>query len=267
MTTKFFNTRYLPEFKFITVLILIFLYAPLLVLVIYGFNSSHLATEWGGFSVQWFNKAMGNADLRRAAINSVIVAITATSIATLVAIPAAIGFERGRFQLGRRLAESLVKMPLVAPDIVTAIATLVFFTTIGLQLGLANVIFAHIVFCIPFAMLPIRGRLREMSTDVENAARDLYATEWEVFTRITLPGLRPGILAGAMLAFVISLDDFIITLMVAPAGATTLPVYIYGMLRVGVTPEANAAATMLLAVSVICVTLSYFLTTRKPSRL
>ena len=118
-------------------------------------------------------------------------------------------------------------------------------------------VIAHTVFCIPFALLPIRARLREMPRDVEDAARDLYAGPWQVFARVTLPLIAPAIVAGATLAFVVSLDDFLITLMVAPAGATTLPVYIYGMLRLGVTPEANAAATLLLAVSMAAITLAW----------
>ncbi len=248
-----FSWRHLPEFRVLTMLVLTFLYLPLLILVIYGFNGSNFATEWGGFSTRWFIKAIGNEDLRRAAINSLIVATSATALATLVAIPAALAFERGR-GLGS-LSEGLVALPLVVPEIVTAVATLVFLTSIGLQLGLMNVILAHTVFCIPFALLPIRARLREMPRDTEDAARDLYASEWEVFRLITLPGLVPGIVGGAMLSFVVSLDDFIITLMVAPPGASTLPVYLYGMLRLGVTPEANAAATLLLIVSMALVAL------------
>jgi spermidine/putrescine transport system permease protein len=115
------------------------------------------------------------------------------------------------------------------------------------------VILAHVTFCIPFALMPVRARLRGMPRDVEDAARDLYAGRWQVFRLVTLPLLRPAIIAGATLAFVVSLDDFLITLMVAPAGATTLPVYLYSMLRLGVTPEANAAATLLLAVSIAAV--------------
>ena len=136
------------------------------------------------------------------------------------------------------------------PEIVTAIATLVFFEAIGLHAGLGNVILAHIVFCVPFTLLPIRARLRAMPADLEEAARDLYASPWQAFRLVTLPLLGPAVIAGATLAFVVSLDDFLITLMVSQAGSTTLPVYIYGMLRLGVTPEANAAAAILLLVSV-----------------
>ncbi len=246
----------MPELKLVSGLALVFLYAPLLVLIVYAFNDNRLALVWSGFSTRWFAKAWANPDLRRATTNSLIVAGAVTPAATLLAVPAALALERGRAFLGRPAAEALIAMPLVAPEIVTAIATLVFFEAIGLHAGLGNVILAHVVFSIPFALLPIRARLREMPRDVEDAARDLYASPWQVFAHVTLPLLMPAIVAGATLAFVVSLDDFLITLMVAPAGATTLPVYIYGMLRLGVTPEANAAATILLAVSVAAIVLA-----------
>ena len=262
MKTRF-DWRRMPGMRLMSWLTIVFLYAPLLLLVVYAFNDNRLAFIWTGFSLRWFAKALANDDLRRAAGNSVIVAALATPVATLLAIPAALAFERGRFLPGRAIGEALIAMPLVAPEIVTAVATLVFFQTIGLHAGLGNVALAHIVFCLPFALLPIRARLREMPRDIEDAAHDLYADRWQVFWRITLPLLMPAIIAGATLAFVVSLDDFLITLMVAQAGATTLPVYLYGMLRLGVTPEANAAASLLLLASVTAVTLAYVLAARR----
>ena len=257
-----FDWRRMPEIAVAGWLALVFLYAPLLLLVVYAFNDNQLTFIWTHVSLRWFAKALANEDLRRAASNSIIVAAIATPVATLLAIPAALAFERGRFLPGRAIGEALVAMPLVAPEIVTAVATLVFFNAIGLHAGLGNVALAHIVFCIPFAMLPIRARLRDMPGDIEDAALDLYANRWQVFARITLPLLMPAIIAGATLAFVVSLDDFLITLMVAQAGATTLPVYLYGMLRLGVTPEANAAASLLLLASVTAVTIAYGLAAR-----
>ena len=259
---KGFDWRATPGLAPFSALVLVFLYAPLVVLVVFAFNASNLAMVWGGFSLEWFGKAIDNADLRRAALNSIVVAVTATAVATAVAVPAALALERGRAFLGKSAAEALVALPLVAPEIVTAIATLVFFSAIGLRLGLGNVIIAHTVFCIPFALLPIRARLRGMPRDVEDAARDLYADEARVFLKVTLPLMMPGIVAGAMLAFIVSLDDFLITLMVAEAGATTLPVYLYGMLRLGVTPVANAAATLLLAASVAAVVVMFLVMRR-----
>lgn len=258
-----FDWRRMPEVRAVNALAMLFLYAPLVVLVVYAFNANRVALIWGGFSTRWFVSAVTNEDLRRSAVNSLIVALIATPVSTLIAIPAALAFERGRSFPGRATGEALVALPLVAPEIVTAVATLIFFEAIGLRAGLGNVALAHVVFCIPFALLPIRARLRDMPRDIEDAARDLYADSWAVFSRVTLPLLAPAIVAGAMLAFVVSLDDFLITFMVAPAGATTLPVYLYGMLRVGVTPEANAAATILLAVSIAAVVLSSVLVDRR----
>lgn len=258
-----FDWRRMPELKLVSILGFLFLYAPLVVLVVYAFNANRVALVWGGFSLKWFVTAFDNEDLRRSAINTIIVAMAATPIATLVAVPAALALERGRFFPGRAAAESLVALPLVAPEIVTAISTLILFEFIGLRAGLVNIVIAHVVFCIPFAMLPIRARLRDMPRDVEDAAQDLYARKSEVFRLVTLPLLTPAIIAGAACAFIVSLDDFLITLMVAQAGATTLPVYLYSMLRLGVTPEANAAATMLLALSIAVVVLSFLLTQKK----
>lgn len=260
---KPFDWRRMPEWRLLSLVTLAFLYAPLLVLIALAFNANRLALIWTGFSTHWFGAALANADLRRAAVNSLIVAGVATPVATLLAVPAALAFERGRAFPGRAASEALVALPLVAPEIVIAVATLVFFQAVGLHAGLGNVILAHVVFCIPFAILPIRARLRDMPADVEDAARDLYAGAWVVFRRITLPLTMPAIVAGAALAFVVSLDDFLITMMVAPAGATTLPVYLYGMLRLGVTPEANAAATILLLVSIIVVAVAFWLANRR----
>jgi len=150
----------------------------------------------------------------------------------------------------------------MVPEIVTAVAVLIFFSAIGMNLGLGNVIIAHITFCIPFAFMPIRARLEGMDTTLEQAGRDLYASQWETFRFVTMPLLMPGIVAGAMLAFVISMDDFIITLMVGGAGSTTLPVYIYSMIRRGLTPEINAVSTMLLLASIAIVT-AYWILSRK----
>jgi len=153
----------------------------------------------------------------------------------------------------------------MVPEIVTAVATLLFFVLIGMPLGITTILLAHIVFCIPFAYLPISARLEGVEAYYEEAARDLYADGWQAFRHVMFPLLAPGIVAGYMLAFIISLDDFIITKMVAGPGATTLPLAIYGMVRTGLTPEINAVSTMLLMVSIVFVTLS-FLVGRRRSR-
>ena len=234
-------------------LMFFFLYAPLIILVVYAFNANTIATVWTHGSLTWFVKVLNNADIQRATKNSVIVAIVATIASTAIAVAGAIALERGRAMRERGFAVGLIMLPLIVPEIVTAITTLVFFTSIGLRLGLGNLIIAHTVFCIPFALLPIQARLRDIGSAVEDAARDLYADEWRVFRRVTLPLLMPAVVSGALLAFVVSLDDFLISLMVSEAGTTTLPIYIYGMMRVGVTPEINAVSTLLLVASLALV--------------
>jgi spermidine/putrescine transport system permease protein len=243
---------------------LAFLYAPIAVLVAYSFNAGNIVMVWTGFSTDWYARAFANADIRQAALNSLIVAVTATAIATVCATLAALALARGGRFRGSDTCLGLISLPLMVPEIVTAVAVLVFFSGIGLNLGLGNVIIAHVTFCIPFAFMPIRARLDGMDTTLEQASRDLYASDWATFRLVTLPLLMPGVLAGAMLSFVISMDDFIITLMVAGAGDTTLPVYIYSMIRQGITPEVNAVSSILLLVSILLVTAYWFITRQKP---
>ncbi|MDX1604990.1 MAG: ABC transporter permease [Candidatus Competibacterales bacterium] len=233
-----------------------YLYLPIVILIALSFNANRTATLWTGFSTEWYFAVLANDDILRAARNSLIIAVSATVAATLAAIPAALATSRTRFR-GQDAVNGLISLPLVVPEIVTAVATLLFFVLIGLRLGLLTVIIAHTVFCIPFAYLPIRARLEGMDPRLGEAAMDLYADRWRTFRRITLPLLWPGILSGAMLAFIISLDDFVITYFVAGAGATTLPVYIFGMIRIGVTPEVNAVSALMLLVSILFVSLSY----------
>ena len=257
------DISWLPGFNWATLLFFLFLYLPLIILVVFSFNASRSATVWSGFSLEWYAKAFANDDIQRATKNSIIIAICATVNATVIATMAALTLGRNRRVKHKMLFSGILILPLMIPEIVTAVATLTFFSAIGLSLGLGNIIIAHTVFCIPFAYLPIRARLAGMDESLETAAADLYASKWQTLRLITLPLLAPGIISGAMLAFIISLDDFIITLMVAEAGATTLPVYIYSLVRIGITPEVNAISTVLLGISIIIVTLSYLIGKKK----
>jgi spermidine/putrescine transport system permease protein len=241
---------------------LIFLYMPIAVLIFYSFNDNRMVMNWSGFSVHWYIKAFNNVAIQDAVLNSLIVAIFATVISTSIATIGALVLARGGNFRGKTMSMGLITLPLMVPEIVTAVAMLIFFAAIGMNWGLGNVIIAHVTFCIPFAFMPIRARLEGMDTSMEQASRDLYASEWETFRFITVPQLMPGIIAGAMLAFVISMDDFIITLMVSGAGSTTLPVYIYSMIRRGLTPEINAVSTLLLLFSVAIVT-AYWIVSNK----
>lgn len=255
---KPFDWRKTPGLGSYTVFILVFLYAPLLVLVAYSFNAGNLVTVWSGFSFVWFGVVAANGDIQEAALNSLIVASSATILSTVIATLAAIGLERASSRW-TGLYSSLFALPLLVPEIVTAVTTLVFFSSIHLRWGIGNLVVAHTVFCISFAMMPIRARIRGMGHQWENAARDLYAPPIQVLLRVTLPLLSPGIVSGAILAFVVSLDDFVLSAMVGDAGTTTLPVYVYGMIRRGITPEVNAASTILLAVSLLLAGLAQYL--------
>jgi len=245
---------------------LAFLYAPIVILIVFSFNSSKLITVWEGFSTDWYRVALHNDDLKRATSNSLIVGLGAMFFSTLIALPTALAMhgQRKKFP-GQQLTRHLIVLPLLTPEMVIAIATLSFFTAIGLSLDIGNVLIAHIVFCIAFAYLPIRARLETIPPSLFEAAADLYATGWQVFRHVTLPLLLPGIFSGAMLAFITSLDDFIITAMVAPPGAMTLPVYIYSMVRRGITPEINAVSAILLALSMLLVLASYLINQKKPA--
>ncbi len=259
---KGFVLGHYPGMNLWTVFFFAYLYMPMVVLVVYSFNDGNRAQLWKGFSVRWFYKAFANDDIQNAALNSLSIAVCATVMATVMATLAALVLARGGQFKGKNASLGLITLPLVVPEIATAVATLSFFAIIGFQLGILSIIIAHTVFCIPFAFLPIRARLEGMDTILEQAAGDLYANAWQTFRYVTLPLLTPGIVAGAMLAFIISVDDFIITLMVSGAGATTLPLYIYGMIRQGITPEVNVISTVMLAISIAFISAYWFLTGR-----
>lgn len=241
-----------------TGLAVVFLYLPIVLLVWLSFNENKVATLWTGFSLHWYGTVFDNPNILRAAQNSLMVALVATTISTVLATMAALALNGPRVW-GQGLINGLFGLPLLVPEIVTAVASLLFFLAIGLELGLLTVMIAHVVFCIPFAYLPIRARLTDLDPRLLEAAADLYASPARTFWRVTLPLIMPGILSGAMLAFIVSLDDFVITFFVAGPGATTLPVYIFGMVRMGITPEVNALAALLLVASIACVALSWWI--------
>lgn len=242
----------------IAVLTLAFLYLPIVTLIVLSFNAGELTTIWGGFSAKWYGVVLANDDILRATRNSLITATTASTVGTLAALAAALGIARAS-PTRRALAEGLLGLPLLVPEIVTAVALLMTFVIVGLPLGLTSVIVAHTVFCIPFAYYPISSRLDALDPALMEAASDLYASHWQRFVRVELPLLAPGVFAGALLAFISSFGDFVITYFVAGPGATTLPVYVYGMIRVGVTPEVNALSAILLFVTIAVISIAFLL--------
>jgi spermidine/putrescine transport system permease protein len=235
-------------------------------LVLYSFNAGTSIALWEGFSWRWYQAAWENDLVQEAAVRSLIVATLASCFATVLATMAALGTTRTKPYRGQTAIYAIINQPLMVPEIVTAVALLIFFAIIKTATGyhgLGYLVAAHTAFCIPFAYLPIRARLEGMDLSLETAAADLYATPWHTFRRVTLPLLLPGILAGAMLAFVISLDDVVITEFVKSAGQDTLPTYMLGQLRRVITPEINAISTVLLAVSVILVTVIFVLSRKR----
>lgn len=264
MAERGFDIRKLHGFSSIAIACFIMLYMPIILLVIYSFNAGTSIAIWEGFSWRWYVSAWENQVVQEATIRSLVIALSASAIATTAAVLAALATTRTRRFRGQMAVFALINQPLMVPEIVTAVALLIFFASIKVATGytgLMYLIMAHSAFCIPFAYLPIRARLQGMDLSLEQAAADLYATPFQIFRRVTLPQLWPGILAGAMLAFVISLDDVVITEFVKSAGQDTLPTYMLGQLRRVVTPEINAISTVLLGISVTMV-IAYTLLSR-----
>ncbi len=261
-----YSVRSLPGFAVIAIFTLLVLYGPIIILVVFSFNEGTSLAIWEGFSLRWYKQAAGNEAVQDAALRSLVLAFCASSVATVAATMAALATTRTRHFPGRTMIYAMINQPLMVPEIVTAVALLIVFAAIKVWTGHTSMIYlivAHTAFCIPFAYLPIRARLETMDLSLETAAQDLYASRWMTFRRVTLPLMWPGIVAGLMLAFVISLDDVVITEFVKSAGQETLPTFMLGQLRRVVTPEVNAISSVILLAGVILVALFFRLTHRR----
>ena len=236
----------------------IFLYVPIIILVIFSFNSSRFVTTWAGFSFRWYGELFRNEAMMVALKNSLIVAVASTLISTVFGTMVALAMERRRF-VGKMAFDALLYLPIIIPDIAMAVMLLLFFVWANIGLSLITIIIAHVAFNISFVAIVVRARLVGFDRSLEEAAQDLGANELQTFWYVTLPLLMPGILAGALLAFTLSLDDFVITFFTAGVGSTTLPLRIYSMVKLGITPEINAISTLMLAASMTLVMASLFL--------
>ncbi len=236
----------------------LFLYAPILILVIFSFNSSRFVTAWEGFSLRWYGELFRNEAMAAALRNSLIVAVASTLISTVFGTMVSLAMERHQF-FGKLAFDALLYLPIIIPDIAMAVMLLLFFVMAQFKLSLITIIISHVAFNISFVAIVVRARLVGFDRSLEEAAQDLGANELQTFWHVTLPLLMPGILAGALLAFTLSLDDFVITFFTAGVGSTTLPLRIYSMVKLGITPEINAISTLLLLVSMSLVLLSMFL--------
>lgn len=236
----------------------IFLYTPIIILVVFSFNSSRFVTSWEGFSFRWYGELFRNEAMVTALENSLVVAVVSTLVSTVIGTMVALVMERHSFP-GKLAFDALLYLPVIIPDIAMAVMLLLFFVLIQFRLSLITIMISHIAFMISFVAIVVRARLVGFDRSLEEAAQDLGANELQTFRYVTLPLLMPGILAGALLAFTLSLDDFVITFFTAGVGSTTLPLRIYSMVKLGITPEINAVSTLLLAASMVLVLASLLL--------
>jgi spermidine/putrescine transport system permease protein len=226
-----------------------FLYLPLAIVVVYSFNDSRLNAEWVGFTLDWYRKLAHNEEMIAAAGNSLLIAFAASLVSTVLGTMAGVAMHRYRM----RLLPILVLTPIAIPEILMGVALLIFFVLLNFTLGLVSVALAHIAFCIGFVAIVVRARLAGMDESLIEAARDCGATPGKAFRRITLPLIMPGVVAGALMAFTLSIDDFVITFFTAGAGTVTLPLQIYSMIKIAVTPEVNAVSTLLMLLTLLLI--------------
>jgi len=234
-------------------LVYLFLYLPLTVVVIYSFNDSRLNAEWVGFTWHWYEVLLNDEEMLQAALNSILIALGASLIATVLGTMAGIAMHRYRL----RVLPFLVITPVAMPEILLGVSLLLFFIQVlHLTLGLLSVLIAHITFCVGFVAIVVRARLAGMDESLFEAARDLGATPWQTFRLVTLPLILPAVIAGALMSFTLSIDDFVITFFTAGVGVSTLPLQIYSMIKIAVTPEVNAVSTLLMLLTLAMILLA-----------
>jgi spermidine/putrescine transport system permease protein len=231
------------------------LHLPIVVLVAFSFNASAYSVEWTGFTLDWYRRLIDRPDILRGLALSLQVGLVAALLSTLLGTLLALALARHRFR-GRALLERLLYVPIVTPEIVVGISLLVLFAAAGLRLGFATIVIAHVAFSISFVTVVVLARLAGMDQHLEEAALILGADEWTTFWRVTLPQILPGVLSGALLAFTLSFDDYVITSFVTGAGNSTLPVVVYGMVRRNIEPTVNAISTIVLAVTTLLIWLA-----------
>ena len=265
-----------------------FLWAPIVVLVVFSFNDGGSVSTWQGFTTEWYANILTNAMsagtesarfstelMLNAVRNSMIVSISATIISTIIGVLVSISLTRGRFP-GKKALDAVLYLPVIIPEITQGISLAIFFkvifdfteaqTGVRATTGFGSIIIAHVAFCISYVTIVVRARLADMNPRLEEAARDLGANEWQTFWRVTFPLILPGVVAGALLAFTISLDDFVVTFFNAGIGTTTLPIFVYGLLKTRVPPEINAISTLMLIASTVLVGISLLLQGRNAAR-
>jgi len=225
-----------------------FLYVPIVVLVVFSFNLSKRNAVWKQFTLDWYVQLLHDRDILNALTNSLQVAICATLLSTVIGTMGALAMSRHAFR-GKGVYSALIFLPIVIPEVVMGIALLTLFVSMKLTLGLGTVVLAHTAFTISFVTVVVSARLEGYPRSLDDAAADLGATPWQTFWKVTLPLIFPGVLSGALLAFTLSLDDFVISFFNSGAGATTLPIKVYSMIKMGISPMINGVSTIMLAVT------------------
>lgn len=233
-------------------LIYVFLYAPIAIVVFFSFNSAKSTQNFAGFSTKWYGELLRDQTILDAFYNSLFVGVAATAIATVIGTFTALALSRNEFR-GKTFADSGIYAATVMPEIVVGVSLLVFFVAAGVGLGITTIVIAHVAFTISFVTIVVRARLSGMDRSIEEAAQDLGANPVQTFLRVTLPLILPGVMAGALLAFTLSFDDFVITFFVSGVGSSTLPLKIYSMLKFGVTPVINALSTVVVLVTLVII--------------
>jgi spermidine/putrescine transport system permease protein len=245
---------------------MLFLYLPIIILIIYSFNASKFGTSWGGWSLKWYQAMFTDRSLWAAVMNSLIIALVSSTVSVILGTMAALGLNRYKHK-AQKFFNALLYLPMIIPELVLGVGLLMFFVLLNFTLGLYSIMIAHITFSISYVTFVVLTRLSNFNRSLEEASYDLGATPWHTFWHITFPIIFPGILAGYLLAFTMSIDDFIITFFTAGVGSTTLPLKIYSMIKFSVTPEINAISTIIVVFTVILLTFVQVLQARNDEKM
>ncbi|MGF7049441.1 spermidine/putrescine transport system permease protein [Paenibacillus sp. DS2015] len=255
------NKKSHPLLGLHSLLMMIFIYVPIVLVIVYSFNNTRLSGDWEGFTLDWYSSLLKDRHVMEALTNSLIVAVISTVVATVLGTIAALTL-RDLSKRWKKPLNGVLYMPVIIPDIIMGLSLLVLFNQFNISLGKTTVIIAHITFSLSYVYVVVNARLAGMGRQFEEAAQDLGATGWQTFRYVTLPQISPGIISGALIAFTLSLDDFMVSFFVAGPSSTTLPIYIYGQVKRGVSPEINALCTLLILVSITLIFLAQYILNR-----
>lgn len=242
-------------------LVLLFLYAPIIVLMVYSFNASKSRGQWGGFTLDWYSRLFADTNIQSALYYTLLVAVLATIISTIVGTISSIGI----FLYGNRAQKLMLNInyiPVINPDIVTGVSMMILFAVISMRQGFATMLIAHITFCIPYVILSVLPKLRQMDVNLIEAAMDLGAKPWQIIAKVVLAEIRPGIITGLLFAFTLSIDDFVISFFTTGSGVSNLSIYVYSMAKRGISPEINALSTIM----ILTVTLLLFVINKRNNK-